>query len=237
MILPPIQLGRKMKRFLLITFITSSLLLTSACSGVNIPAQAATATNTPSPPPTPQIGLNSGKQTPTPTPPGTGAVSPAIDQCNLLDSRDLASLFSSAEVVLPQPKTSQVNHPIFAKQNAPASEATCVYYAYHQPGEKTMEMLQVTYWIDIPNQATPTAWAKVWSDASSQGAQAVSDVGDAAFFANGRLTFKKGNTYVTIEAIGTYLNTGTSTGEKQQIQIEKRLALDALGRLKQAPLG
>jgi hypothetical protein len=71
-------------------------------------------------------------------------------------------------------------------------------------------MLQVTYWIDIPDQATSTTWAKVWSDASSQGGQAVSGVGDAAFVANGRLTFRKDGTYVTIEAIGTYLKTGTS---------------------------
>lgn len=92
-------------------------------------------------------------------------------------------------------------------------------------------MLQVSYWVDIPRQATPAAWAQVWKDADSKGVQTVAGVGDGAFFENGRLTFKKNDIYITIEAIGTYFNSGTSTVVDQQVQIEKQLALDVLGRL------
>jgi hypothetical protein len=220
-----------MKKPILITLIICILLIVSACSRVNNPSN--TATETPAPPasPTLQTGAISGgpASSQTPAPKGT-AVYPVLDQCNLLDSRDLASLFSSAEVVLPQAQVSQVDHVIFSAEKTPTSESECVYYAYHRPGQKEMEMLQVSYWVDIPRQATPAAWAQVWKDASSNGVQAVSGVGDGAFFENGRLTFKKNGTYVTIEAIGTYLNSGTSTVGDQQVQIEKQLALDVLSR-------
>lgn len=208
------------------------LFIVSACSGVNNPSNVATETPAAPVSPTLQTGAISGGSAASQTPAPTGtAVYPALDQCNLLDSRDLASLFSSAEVVLPQAQVSQVNHVIFSTEKTSANESSCIYYAYHRPGQKDMEMLQVTYWIDIPNQATPTAWARVWNDASSNGVQAIFGVGDGAFFKNGRLTFKKNDTFVTIEAIGTYLNSDTSTVEGQQVQIEKQLALDALNRL------
>lgn len=91
-------------------------------------------------------------------------------------------------------------------------------------------MLQVNYWVDTPNQATPAAWAQVWADASSQAAQPVSGIGDGAFYENGKMSFKKGDIYMTIEVIGTgnSLDTTTSAGVEQQIKIEKQIAQDAL---------
>ena len=52
-------------------------------------------------------------------------------------------------------------------------------------------------------------------------------LGADAFYANGRLTFRQSGVYVTVEA----LNQDTSAGTGQQINLEKQIALDALGRL------
>lgn len=94
-------------------------------------------------------------------------------------------------------------------------------------------MLQITYWIDAPNQVKPDTWAQLWSDttANLKGKQAVTGFGNGAFFNRGRLTFKKDNVYVTIEAIGTELNTSTDAGAAQQLQIEKQVAQDAFNRM------
>ncbi|MEJ2555173.1 MAG: hypothetical protein P8186_02855 [Anaerolineae bacterium] len=126
---------------------------------------------------------------------------------------------------------SQVNHLVFSKATISATESSCVYYVFHEPGSKDMELLQVTYWVDRPDQAAPSAWAQVWVDARATAAQAVSGIGDGAFYHDGRLTFKKGSLYVTIEIVDTNLNTDTSAGAHQQIEMEKRIALDTLSRL------
>jgi hypothetical protein len=221
-----------MSKSILFSLMLGLALVISTCQGIRATPNATINTPTPSAIPTPQSrgGVGEAAQTTT-TIPASTTISPIMDQCNLLDSHDLASLFTSAEVVLPQPKTNQVNHVIFSSRKFPASETSCTYYVFHRPGKADSEMLQVTYWIDIPDQATEKGWTQVWTDANSNGSQSVSGLGSAAFFDNGRLTFKKGSTYVTIEAIGTYLNSGTSTGAAQQIQIEKQIALDALNRL------
>jgi hypothetical protein len=219
-----------MRKTFPLTMMAGLALIVSACQSVRATKNATTSTPTLSAVATQQAGAGEAAKTPSPAP--AEATNPLLlDRCNLLDSRDLASLFSSAEVVLPQPKTSQVDHVIFSSEKTPASETSCTYYVFHRPGKADSEMLQVTYWIDIPDQAIESGWTQVWTDAHSKGSQPVSGLESGAFFENGRLTFKKGSTYVTVEAISTYLNTGTNTGAEQQIQIEKQIAQDALNRL------
>jgi hypothetical protein len=165
-----------------------------------------------------------------PTPQSTTA-SLITSRCSLLNSHDLASLYPThTEVMLPTPQVSQVNHVIFSTQDVSANEISCIYYVFYLPGSANGEVLQVNYWVDTPNQATPAAWAKIWDDANSQAAQSVSGIGDSAFYENGKMTFKKGDIYVTIEVVGTSnsLDTNTSAGVEQQIKIEKQIAQDAL---------
>jgi hypothetical protein len=188
------------------------------------PATAAAPTNQAA------VGPSQATLVPSPTPEGTASYR-LMNSCDLLNSRDVASLFSSAEVEGPRHRVSQVNHLVFSKATISATESSCVYYVFHEPGSKDMELLQVTYWVDIPDQAAPSAWAQVWVDARAKAAQAVSGIGDGAFYHDGRLTFKKGSLYVTIEIVDTNLNTDTSAGANQQIEMEKRIALDTLSRL------
>jgi hypothetical protein len=152
--------------------------------------------------------------------------------CTLLNSRDVASLFSTAEVEGPRHQVSQVSHPIFSTESISATESSCIYDVFHRPGTKEQEFLEVTYWLDLPGpHVTPPAWAQVWATTRASAAQQVSGVGDAAFYDNGTLSFKKGTMYVTIEIIGTGVNPGTSAGAAQQLQMETQIALDAVGRL------
>jgi hypothetical protein len=158
----------------------------------------------------PSSGAEGKIPAPTATPTNQATVGPSeatlarlMNSCNLLTSRDVASLFSSAEVEGPKHQVSQVNHLVFSTAAISATESSCIYYVFHEPGSKDMELLQVTYWLDIPEQATPSAWAQVWVDASSKAGQTVSGIGDGAFYNDGRLTFKKSSLYVTIEIVGT----------------------------------
>jgi hypothetical protein len=167
----------------------------------------------------------------TPSPGGVTAL-PLTNSCNLLDSRDVASFFPSAEVVGPTHQVSAVDHPVFTTQTISATESACVYYVYHLPESKDMKLLQITYWVDLPGQVAASAWAQAWSNASARATQTVPDIGEGAFFHDGRLTFKKGSTYLTVEAVGTDLHTDTEAGLAQQMQIEKTVAQDMLGRLK-----
>lgn len=150
------------------------------------------------------------------------------NNCGLLDSRYLASLYTSAEVVPPTPAISRVSHVIFSSQSSPASETLCTYYVFHQPGSGKMIMTQVNYWIDVPTQAAIPTMAKVWRDARSQASQQVTGLADAAFFSHGRLTLKRGNIYLTIEVIGTHLSTTTPAGKAEQLSLERGMAQDAL---------
>ena len=179
----------------------------------------------------PQATMGPVEPTLAPSPPSEGATNYRLtNNCSLLNSRDIASFYSSAEVMAPVHKVSQVNHVVFSTESISATESSCIDYAFHKPGSKDMELLQVTYWVDIPGQATSSAWAKVWTDARLKATQAVPNIGEDAFYHNGRLTFKEGDVYVTLEAVGTNLNTDTQAGVTQQIEIEKQLALDASSR-------
>ncbi len=158
-------------------------------------------------------------------------VSLITSRCSLLNSNDLANLYTThTEVIRPIPQVSQVNHVAFSPQNVSTNEISCTYYVFHLPGLITGQTLQVSYWLDTPAQATPAAWARVWADASSKAPQSISGIGEGGFFEDGRLTFKKGDYYMTIEVEGTgdTLNTSTPAGVEDQLKIEKQVALDAL---------
>jgi hypothetical protein len=152
-------------------------------------------------------------------------------QCNLLDSRDLAELFSTAEKVGPVHEVGQVKHLIFSTETISATESSCVYYVFHRPGKKDEKFLQVTYWVDVPYHATSSAWAQVGTDARAKAAQTVPGIGGGAFYDNGMLTLENGAVYVTVGIVDTDLNLDTNAGVNQQIELEKQIALDAQGHL------
>ncbi len=213
--------------------ILSLLLLMAGCSGVKASSTAATVeTLAPAATSTLQATVPP-EPTAVPSSQPGGAASDHLGTCNLLNSQDVESFYPAAEKVGPVHTLSQVNHLIFSTENTSASEASCIYYVHYPPGQKHRQMLQVTYWLDVPDHVTPSAWAQVWSDAKSKAAQAAPGVGDDAFYEDGRLMFKQGSAYVTIEIIGTNLDTSTSAGVNQQMQMEKRIALDAESRLTQ----
>ncbi len=70
-----------------------------------------------------------------------------------------------------------------------------------------------------------------WTDAQARAARPVPNVGDIAFYGNGRLTLKKGDIFLTIEVPDTKLDTRTPAGIEQQIAIEERLARYSLDRM------
>jgi hypothetical protein len=224
--------GGKMKKLFSVFILAGLSLSVLGCSGGNAPSSTQSNTPTQSAIPTTQVATRPVEATPVPSlSPKSTQIAELTNNCDLLDSRQLASFFSSAEVVLPTPQVNQVEQPVFSTQNAPATEVSCVFYVFHNPGSKDMVLLQVTYWLDLPDQTTPSIWSQVWTGASSQAAQAVPGVGEAAFYQDGRLSFKQGNLYVTVEAIGTQVSTQTPAGVQQQLDTEKQIALDILERL------
>jgi hypothetical protein len=221
-----------MKKFTSVLVLTGLSLALLGCSGGKTSSNPEGKTPTQTSIPTTQVATNLAEATPVPSPsPKSTQNAELTNNCDLLDSRELASFFSSAEVVLPTPQVNQVERPVFSTESAPATEVSCVFYVFHNPGSKDMVLLQVSYWLDLPDQATPRVWSQVWTDASSQSAQAVSGIGEAAFYQDGRLSFKEGKLYVTVEAIGTQVSTETPAGVQQQLDIEKKVALDMLNRL------
>lgn len=96
-------------------------------------------------------------------------------------------------------------------------------------------MLQLTYWVDVPDQGSSQAAEQAFANAKSKAAQTISGIGEDVFFNKGRLTFKKGDVYVTVEGINTSVDTTTSAGLDQQIETEKQIAADILGRLPELP--
>jgi hypothetical protein len=156
------------------------------------------------------------------------AVNPALvnqlsNNCNLVNSQDLASIFGTGELEREPVKDATVDHPAFSTENVPANEVTCVMYEFHNPGKTTEELLQVTYWVDTPGQGAPganalahtartgalahtartSAWQRAWADAAQSG-QAVSGIGDQAFFSQtGQLVFRQGGLYFTLELVDT----------------------------------
>jgi hypothetical protein len=211
-----------MKKIVLIALSIGLLFSLASCGAAVSPM--ATESLSPAAPATQDTASPSPQTSPSPADQLTGS-------CNLLSSRDVASLFVTAEVEGPTHQVSQVDRPVFATENISATELSCIYYVFHQPGSKEMLFLQVTYWVDLPGSVTPAAWIRAWTEASAQATEAVSGIGDAAFYKDGRLSFEKGSVYVTIEVIGTGLNAGASGGTSQQIDMEKQMALDALTRL------
>jgi hypothetical protein len=153
------------------------------------------------------------------------------EDCALITQGDVSTAFS-AEVNQPIHASNPVDRVIFSPASTSADESHCVYLAFHLSGSAKGNFNQVTYWTDRPDRATPGEWAQVWTEAKSTAAQTVSGIGDGAFYKEGRLTFKKGSTCVTVEVVSTAWNPSTRAGANQQLEIEKRLALKALGRLK-----
>jgi hypothetical protein len=177
--------------------------------------------------------ITSGCATATPSPSyimTQTAANTLINTCDLLDSRDLANLFTShTEVILPKPQVNDVEHPIFSAGHASGTETSCIYYAFYHPGLKSEVMLQVNYWLDVPApNASSAAWFQDWTQAKSVATQTVSGLGNEAFFNNGQLTFKMDNWYVTVEATETDLDLKTPVGVNQQVAIEKQIAIDML---------
>jgi hypothetical protein len=218
-----------MNRILVGTILVVLLLTTSACTATGPTSLPIGSTvGSPSKP--------SGQSVVTPTlqaTPTESANNILTDSCYLLNSRDLASFFTShTEVILPAPQINQVRHPVFSPRSAAGTETSCVYYTYHLPGSNAEVVLQVTYWIDVPSPATSgDAWVQAWDQAKSEADQLISGIGDAAFVKDGRLTFRVSDVYVTVEATETDLDLKTPAGLNKQLTIEKQLALDMLSRL------
>ena len=223
-----------MSKCALFTLFVGGLFLIAGCSSAK--ASSTVETSTPAPTATPSnqaIVLPESTVTPSPQPPHGTAADQLTSQCTLLDSQDLSGLFTPAtsEKIGPMHTVGPVNHTIFSPETISATESSCVYYVYHRPGKADEKFLQVTYWVDAPDQATPRAWAQLGADARAKAAQTVSSIGGNAFYENGMLTFENGNNYVTIGIIDTELNTATPAGVNQQIAMEKQLALDVQSRL------
>jgi hypothetical protein len=214
--------------FIVSTLIALTLII-SACTvaGTTWTSSGISPTSTPK-------TLERPTATPVPLPaPTKSSVNNLTMSCSLLNSQDLANFFTShTEVMLPEIQINQVEHPIFSVQNAPGTETSCVFYAFHLPGSSAEIMLQVNYWVDVPSQsASRKAWAQEWTQAKSEAGQPTLGIGDDAFFKDGRLTFEKGDLYVTIEATETDLDLKTPLGVEKQAAIEKQIALDMLNRL------
>jgi hypothetical protein len=219
------------KRFVVVVCVGLALTMT-ACSTINPAANARSTPIAALMTSTPQPSVTPPPPSPTPSPLPPKALDTLLtNNCLLLNSHDIASLYAThTEVQNPVLQTGVVTHAIFSTEKVTATQSSCINYAFHLPGSIDGEMLQVTYWVDVPAATPASAWAKLWTDASAQAAQTISGIGDGAFFSHGRLTFKDGDLYITLEAIGTKLNTDTSVGVTQQITIEKQLALDAFNR-------
>ncbi len=191
-------------------------------------APVPSATSTPLPPPATATPIGLLRADPSGV---TGAKrangSPA--ECALITIGNVATAFA-AETNQPIFGSNQTDHPIFSNERVPTNESYCVFLAFHLSGSASGHTYQLTYWVDTPNNAASSLWEQAWTDAA-KGAQAVSGEGDAAFYADGRLSFKKGSTYVTIEVIDSKLDTRTPTAAEQQLEIEKRIAQYALDKM------
>ncbi len=70
----------------------------------------------------------------------------------------------------------------------------------------------------------------MWTDAKSKAEQSMSGFGDDAFYAESRLTFKKGDTYVTVEVQTNKDDPKTPEGSQHILELEKQVAQRALER-------
>jgi hypothetical protein len=182
---------------------------------------------------------------PTASQPGTATSAPAlpataastqsllIRSCALLNSYDIASLFTQArtEMQTPVQQDSQVSHPIFSPVNAPGREYSCIFYGFINPDVKDMRLLQITYWVDIPDPQASSQWDQAWSQMKTNGGKAVPGLAQAAYFDNGRLTLQQRNVYITIEAIGEAVSAVNGASSDPQLNVEKLVAEDILKKL------
>ena len=218
-----------MKKYVVVTVLIVLLLSTSACA---VNGNTSVPTNS-----TVGLALNpSGQSVVTPKSQSASTESSLnilTKNCDLLDSRDLASFFTGhTEVKLPTPQIDQVSHLIFSEGNASGVETSCTNYTYHLPDSNAEVVLQVDYWVDVPSPTTSSDnWVQAWTQAKSQTSQPIPGVGEDAFLKNGRLSFRVGDLYVTVEATQTDLDLKTPTGLKKQASIEKQIALDMLSRM------
>ncbi len=154
----------------------------------------------------------------------------STQDCALLTDGDVAGFFA-AEVNQPLHGNGAAQRVIFSPERISTQESYCIYLAFHLSGSASGRTYQLTYWEDKPGQATPEAWAQVWSNAKARAEQTVSGIGEEAFYDQGRLMFKKNNVYITVEVIATKMDTTTQAGKNEQLDIEKRVALQILKRL------
>ncbi len=213
-----------MKKLSIFAFLIILVLILAACT---IGSPSSVAAHSSLPPVTPTI---EPKISPSPSP--QPQATPTINQasaCSLLDSYDLANLFSYAEVEQPILQYSQATHPVFTDAYAPASEIECTFRAFSHPGSKDYQFLQIDYWIDLPVTETPIDWTLLGSQDRPQGAQIITGLGDDAFFSNGQLTFEKDMAYVTL-AISS-VNLLIDPGPNQALEIETQIARDMLNHL------
>ncbi len=175
----------------------------------------------------------SGASTLRPTPPERD-LSSLEASCALLNTRDLASFFPThTETILPKPQIGPVGHPAFSTDNAPGTETSCVYYTFYLPGSHSEVVLQVNYWLDVPASASSAqAWRQAWAAASAQQTQTAPGIGDGSFYADGRLSFRNGDVYMTVEATETDWNLSTASDRSKQLILERRVAADIISHLK-----
>lgn len=206
-----------MKVFLIVSTLALAL---AACASPTPPA-----TNTPLPVPTVATAtpIVLTRQEP------SDANRPLTANCELVTRGDMAGIFGG-EVNQPMYQGSTTNVLPFSNTRVSADEYVCIYFAFHNSGSVNGTTYQITYWVDRPGSTPANQWAQAWNDSKSGAAQSVSGVGDDAFYKEGRLTFKKGNAYVTIEVLATKMDTNTTEGMNQQIDLEKKVALKALMR-------
>jgi hypothetical protein len=226
-----------MQKIRILGFVWACALVVSACSGITgLPgasdkAQAALVTPTAATPTASQPILAASAAPPPAA--ATATTSAVIADCGLLSTHDMARLFTQnrTETQLPQPQENPVSHPVFSTVNAPGREITCILYSFINPDVKDMRLLQISYWVDIPDPAQGSLWAQAWAQLKSEGGKEIPGVGQAAYFENGRLTLQQGNVYITIEAIGPAMNAVASSGSNPQLVAEELVAQDMLDKL------
>jgi hypothetical protein len=226
-----------MQKIRILGFVWACALVVSACSGItglpgaNGKAKFSSSTPTGA---TPTASQSIIATTAAPSPAAaTATSSPLLVDCGLLNTHDMASLFTQAraETQLPKPQASQVSHPIFSTVNAPGREITCILYSFINPDVKDMRLLQITYWVDIPDPSKSSLWTQAWAQLKSKGGKEIAGIGDPAYFDNGRLTLQQGGIYITIEAIGPAMNAVANAGSSPQLNVEKLVAQDMLDKL------
>jgi hypothetical protein len=226
-----------MKKISILSFIWVCSLVVTACSGMT--GVTSSSGKTPLASATPANANATASQsiiatTAAPSPAAVAATpSPIIASCGLLNSYDIASLFTQArtETQPSQPQESQVSHPIFSTAKAQGSEVTCAVYSFINPDVKDMRLLQINYWIDIPDPSASSSWEQAWTQLKSEGGKEISGIGQAAYFDNGQLTLQQNGIYITIKVIGPAMNAVANAGNDPQLNVEKFVAQDMLNKL------